>query len=996
MTSGDKLNRIAGFPDRRHRRRRRGPARPGQSFEMSFHFRPGFDFMEDRTLLASFLVTTTADSGAGSLRQAILDSNGAVAGANTIEFDIASTGVQAILPQSPLPAITQSVLIDGFSQPGYTGSPLIELSGGQAGGGDGLDIFCSDVTVRGLDINGFSQGAGVLISGASATGDTITANDIGTDPTGSKALANDFGVQIVNGAGDNTVGGSTASAGNLIAFNAGPGVDVEGESSVGNQITANQDFSNQANSSLEFDGSTYVSLPENLINDNDLESTIEASFETTSGGVILGYQAASPENYPASGWVPALYVGTDGRLYGDIWQFNQVVSSVAVNDGQWHSVAMVADAGSSTLSLYLDGQLVGTGTGSISNFGGYFDQIGTGYTTNWANTPGGWYGFAGKIANVRIWNEAFSASEVEQDLTTTPAANAPGLAADYPLDDGEGLTASDLTPNHDDGTLAGPDGDLPTWVVAGGEAIDLGDDGITYNATSPRQGPNNFQNYPVIVQTANGGLEGWLGGSSTPDTTFRVDVYASAGFSAQGAGQEQDYLGSLEVTTDSEGQATFDVPFSAPAGMLVVTATATDPLGNTSEVSAQRRATLEIPTQELRSTAGQPVDFSAGAGDGITIEDPDAGPLAPEWNLTLSVATGTLSFLSLSGLVGTGNGTGTLQYQGTLSALNAALAGLSYVQAAGTHGSFPLSVSADSPGAPALAAQVNIGDGTFSVTTTADSGPGSLRQAILNSDLFIGGTSTIDFAIPGQGVQTIAPLSPLPSITDPVLIDGFSQPGYAGTPLIELSGAGAGGGNGLEITCAGASVRGLDINGFASGAAILIDGASATGNWIYGNELGTDPTGSEAVRNLYGVQLLDGASDNTIGTNDGGSGGAGEGNLISGNLAAGVQVAGSQLNQIAGNLIGTDATGTLALANGTGIEITTGAYDNTVGGATAAAGNVIAFNLGPGVVVDGNNSLGNQITANRMFSNDEQGALQFDGSTDVILPENLVQRLVRR
>ena len=67
-----------------------------------------------------------------------------------------------------------------------------------------------------------------------------------------------------------------------------------------------------------------------------------------------------------------------------------------------------------------------------------------------------------------------------------------------------------------------------------------------------------------------------------------------------------------------------------------------------------------------------------------------------------------------------------------------------------------------------------------------------MRQAILDSNTATGGTNTIDFAIAGAGVQIIAPLSPLPAIVNPVLIDGFSQPGYAGTPLIELSGSQAG------------------------------------------------------------------------------------------------------------------------------------------------------------------------------------------------------------
>ena len=85
-----------------------------------------------------------------------------------------------------------------------------------------------------------------------------------------------------------------------------------------------------------------------------------------------------------------------------------------------------------------------------------------------------------------------------------------------------------------------------------------------------------------------------------------------------------------------------------------------------------------------------------------------------------------------------------------------------------------------------------ITDGVFHVTTTADSGPGSLRQAILDSDAATGGTNKIDFAIPGTGVRTIALTSPLPPITTPTLIDGSSQPGFAGTPLIALGGQAAG------------------------------------------------------------------------------------------------------------------------------------------------------------------------------------------------------------
>ncbi len=978
----------AGFRRRPPSRRERASASPASFSGLRFRFRPWVELMEDRTLLATFLVNTTADNGAGSLRQAILDSNAATGGTSTIDFAILGHGARVISPLSPLPAITNPVLIDGSSQPGYSGTPLIELSGAQAGTGDGLTITGSGSTIRGLEIIGFVQGAGILISGTGATKNAIEANDIGTDPAGVQALPNDFGVQISSGASNNLVGGTTSAAGNLIAFNTGPGVDVEGDTSVGNQITANRIFANDDQGALQFDGSNYVSLPNGLVDDSGPSGTFEASFQTSSGGVILGYQAASPGVYPSNGWVPTLYVGTDGKLYGGSYDTNlgsieQVTSNGTVNDGEWHNVALVIDGEAGTMTLYLDGELIGSVSGSPQYLAGSFNQVGTGYTDSWPATPGGWYGFTGQINDVRVWSGARSAGEISQDMSAPPGATEPGLEADYPLDDGQGLTANDQTPNHNNGRLAAISGDFPAWVVASGEAIDLGDDGITYNSSAPRQGPNNLQNFPIIATTADGGLEGWLGGS-TPETTFRIDVYASAGYSAAGAGQAQDYLGSLEVTTDSQGQAVFDVPFSPPEGLPMVTATATDPLGNTSEVSAQRSASLEAPAQYAHVVPGQPLVFSASLGDGIDLQDPDAGPLDPAWDVTLSVTEGTLTLSSLSGLVGSGDGTGTLQYQGPLSALNAALEGMSYSQAAGAHGSVTLTLAADSAGAPTVAAQVIITDGFFSVTTTADSGPGSLRQAILDSDAATSVTSTIDFAIPGKGVQMIAPISPLPPITNSVLIDGFSQPGYAGTPLIELSGSEEGSGDGLTITGAGVTVRGLDINSFSQGAGIRITGTGATHNWVYGDFAGTDPTGTFSEPNDSGVAIDGGASNNLIGTNGDGADDQAERNLLSGNLFAGVSISGEGTdgNAVAGNFLGTDISGSVALDNGTqpvgdsqgnrfggGVAVSGGASDNRIGTDGASVDdvgerNVIAGSDNDGIDIYGDGTDENVVAGN--------------------------------
>src|SRR5262245_29512745 len=77
---------------------------------------------------------------------------------------------------------------------------------------------------------------------------------------------------------------------------------------------------------------------------------------------------------------------------------------------------------------------------------------------------------------------------------------------------------------------------------------------------------------------------------------------------------------------------------------------------------------------------------------------------------------------------------------------------------------------------------------TFTVTTTADTGAGSLRQALLSANLSPG-VDAIQFNVSGAGVRMIAPRTELPTITGVVTIDGTTQPGFQGTPLIQLLGS---------------------------------------------------------------------------------------------------------------------------------------------------------------------------------------------------------------
>ncbi|MBI1744240.1 CSLREA domain-containing protein [Candidatus Acetothermia bacterium] len=264
---------------------------------------------------------------------------------------------------------------------------------------------------------------------------------------------------------------------------------------------------------------------------------------------------------------------------------------------------------------------------------------------------------------------------------------------------------------------------------------------------------------------------------------------------------------------------------------------------------------------------------------------------------------------------------------------------------------------------------------TLTVNTTADEVAGSclqpmsectLRDAILtaNANQQFGFNSIIKFAIPGSGVHTIQLLQgPLPEITAPVVIDGTTQPGFTGIPLIELDGenltAAGGERSGLLITAGNSTVRGLILNRFSTYGIHL---KTKGGNTIVGNYIGTNSAGTDAQGNVAGGIFIDNVPKNRIGGADHDAGNCNHScNLISGNTFFGVQINGASATQnvVQGNFIGTDVTGTIGLITGEGVEITAGATTNTIGGADHDGGvcnkscNLISGNIKNGVAISG-------------------------------------------
>jgi hypothetical protein len=260
----------------------------------------------------------------------------------------------------------------------------------------------------------------------------------------------------------------------------------------------------------------------------------------------------------------------------------------------------------------------------------------------------------------------------------------------------------------------------------------------------------------------------------------------------------------------------------------------------------------------------------------------------------------------------------------------------------------------------------------YVVTNTTDAGAGSLRQAILNANADPG-SHTITFQIPGAGLHTINVNSPLPPITNTVVIDGYSQPGASpntltvgdnAVPLIELNGANAGfDTHGLEIRSANSTVRGLIVNRFGF-FGIVFSGPGATGDHMEGSFIGTNATGTAALGNRDGVFFAGGAHNDLVG----GTTPAAR-NIISGNQLGGVGIAdpGSNNNQVQGNYIGTNGAGTAPIPNGRdAVVIFNDARNNLIGGTDPGAGNLLSGNNRDGVLIGtiGNFVQGNYIGIN--------------------------------
>ena len=552
---------------------------------------------------STFTVNTTLDvvdpgDGVLSLREAIIAANGS-AGRDTIDFNIPGVGTQKIATTSPLPAITEGVIIDGYTQPGTSPNTagigtnaVLKVVIDASGQGNGHVLILGGTggsTVMGLVIQGAPSGINDNGYGISIRSDnnTITGNFIGTDVSGFENKGNrsaGVGVGLFLGTDNftgNRIGGTDPADRNILSGSAFGIVltdDSFGTVIQGNLIgttrtgadgipninagIANGGFGTFIGGGAPGAGNVISSNDGWGINTGGTNTTIQGNFigVTADGTVALG-NGRSGVNF-SNGARDAL-VGGSNAGEGNVISGNLDVG-IEVGSG-------FGDGPGDNITIR--GNYIGTDKAGALPLGNLGGGIGVFWTS--AATIGGTLAGDGNLI-------AFNGrAGIFVNEVAGPIVGARFQGNVIHSNTGLGI---DLVGGNED----------PAGVTA--------NDPLDADA-----GPNGLQNYPTILSAkravgANGNVTGTI--HSTANSTLILDFYNNPADASEG----RVFLGSATVTTDGSGNAPFDfTPGIALAPRSFVTATATDGGGNTSEFSAARAV---VSAQVFTWDAGGGADTS--------------------------------------------------------------------------------------------------------------------------------------------------------------------------------------------------------------------------------------------------------------------------------------------------------------------------------------------------------------------------------------------------
>jgi hypothetical protein len=530
----------------------------------------------DTSSIAALIASPGADGVIG-LREAITAANNTT-GADEIGFAIpvdtdpgcnAGSGVCTIQPGGlGLPTIIQPVIIDGTSQPGFVGNPVIEIDGSLADtNATGLAISAGSSVIRGLVINRFATNSDIVMWAAG--GNVVEGNFLGVDPSGTFNRGTTNSVHVYGTSG-NTIGGTTVAARNLISGNTNPGVAFNAGAS-GNAVMGNF-FGTDVTGTIALgnSGNDVVTLDSP---DNTIGGTQPGAGNLIAGGLDPDF-ASVGLGFPAStgNLVQGNLVGTD--ITGTV-DLGGASVGVYVVEGAGNTIGGTSPAARNLISGGdSSGVGIAVGTGNLVQG----NLIGTAIDgeTPLANASHGVFLYAGAAGNTvggrgpgegnTIANNGGSGVDLRGDAGAGNEIAANAIIANAGL----GInTCADFDP----GTLSCND---PTAVTPN-------------DPDDPDAGANNLQNYPELTAVDIGGtfVDGAL--DSIPNSDFTIDLYASEACDPSGHGEGSSWIGSDAVTTDASGDAVFSITLAtaAPVGSHI-TATATDAGGSTSEFSQCR------------------------------------------------------------------------------------------------------------------------------------------------------------------------------------------------------------------------------------------------------------------------------------------------------------------------------------------------------------------------------------------------------------------------
>jgi titin len=565
-------------------------------------------------------VCETSTPGECTFRAAIEEAN-ANSGVDTINFNIPGSGPYTISPSYSFDFITDPVIIDGTTQPGFAGTPIIELDGSNAGpDAYGIVIFAGSSKVSGLVINRFNlTGLDIDVNG----GNIIQGNYIGTDITGTIDLGNGVnGIAISQGSSNNKIGGTAPGMRNIISGNGQVGIIIVDSGSTGNVIKGNY-IGTDVTGTIDLGNSSTGVVIGLGASDNVVGGTEVGSRNLISGNDSAGVQIA--ETGSTGNIVQGNYIGTDvtgtlalGNVYEGVFiaggATNNIVGGNEAGAGNLISGnngngITIADTG--TTGNLIQGNYIGTDATGTLSLGNTAEGVVI-YIAASGNTVGGTMPKTRNIISGNASNGVTIGVSASDNLVQGNYIGT-DVNGNAPLGNlGNGVVIAGAASNNTIGGMTSEAGNIIAYNTSNGVlltadagtgnvissnsifsnvelGIDLGEDGVTLNDLfDSDSGPNNLQNFPVITAAKPNGTATSVNVklSSTPNTTFRIELFNTTVCGPSGYGEGNTFLSFVDVTTNAAGQANVKISLtmSLPVGSFLTT-TATDPDGNTSEFS---------------------------------------------------------------------------------------------------------------------------------------------------------------------------------------------------------------------------------------------------------------------------------------------------------------------------------------------------------------------------------------------------------------------------